>query len=184
MRRTLLAVASAFAVAILSACSGQPRPAPSTAPSANSPHGPVYHISAQGSSGHPVTITNIVHGAPEYTLRAVSVIYSTDLRRGRFNDTVLTFYKGRHVRLTVTAPTAVVDEVSHDITLTGGVHAQTASGVTLSADSMRYDEKTRLLTATDHVVAIEPGGNMLTGRQAIADLDLQQIRLFGDLAHP
>ena len=140
--------------------------------------GPVYHISAQGTNGHPVTITNIVNGAPEYKLQADSVIYSTDLRKGSFRHTTLYFYKGRNTRLTVTAPTAMVDERSHDVALTGGVHAVTAAGVTLSSDEMRYDERTKLLTAVGHVVAVEPGGNMLTGERAVADLDLQQIRLF------
>lgn len=171
--------------ALLCACSGhQTTNAARPAPSRPGPRGPVYHISAQGTNGRPVTISNIVNGAPEYTLLAANVIYSTDLRKGRFNDTTLHFYKGRHERLTVTAPTAVVDEFSHDVVLSGGVHATTASGVTLVSDRMVYDDKTRLLTATDHVVAVEPGGNMLTGREAIADLDLQQIRLYGESTRP
>ncbi len=142
------------------------------------PHGPVYHISARGADGHPVTITNILAGKPEYKLEAASVIYATDLQKGRFTDTLLHFYKGRKPRLKVTAPTAVVDEQSHNVALSGGVHASTTAGVTLTSDEMQYDEKTSLLTATGHVVAVEPGGNMLTGDRAIADLDLQQIRLF------
>ena len=150
---------------------------PSTSPLRN---GPVYHISAQGANGRPVTISNIVNGFPEYTLKAASVIYATDLRKGRFKDTTLYFYKGRKPRLTVTAPTAVVDEQSHDVALSGGVHATTAAAVTLSSDEMLYNDKTRLLTAVGHVVAVEPGGNMLTGGRAIADLDLQQIQLFGE----
>ena len=171
-----------LATVALSACNGQSPTAarPSPSPSA-AQRGPVYHISAQGTSGHPVVITNIVAGAPEYTLLAASVIYSTDLRKGRFNDTTLHFYKGRNARLTVTAPTAVVDEASHNVMLSGGVHAKTASGVTRTSDRMVYDDRTRLLTATDHGVAVDPGGNMLTGREAVADLDLQQIRIFGEL---
>ena len=147
-------------------------------------HGPVYHISAHGANGRPVTISNIVNGMPEYTLKAASVIYATDVRKGKFLDTTLYFYKGRKARLTVTAPTAVVDEQSHDLALSGGVHATTAAAVTLSSDEMLYNEKTRLLTAVGHVVAVEPGGNMLTGGRAIADLDLQQIKLFGESPPP
>lgn len=175
-----------LAVAMLVACGGrQTKTDVSPPPSAHDARrGPVYHISAQGANGRLVTISNIVAGHPEYTLLAANVIYSTDLQKGRFNDTTLHFYKGRNARLTVTAPTAVVDEVSHDVILSGGVRATTASGVTLTSDRMVYDDRTRLLTATDHVVAVEPGGNMLTGREAIADLDLQQIRLYGKLPHP
>jgi LPS export ABC transporter protein LptC len=92
------------------------------------------------------------------------------------------FYKGRKRRLTVTAPTAVVNEITHDVALSGGVLARTAAGDTLASDNMTYNEKTRLLTAVGHVVASEPGGNALTGQRAIADLDLQQIQLFGQSA--
>ena len=175
MRSRMAAMALA---ALACACSKTAQPA-ATARSSPAARGPVYHISANGQAGRPVRIANIIKGVTEYALEANSVIYATDLRKGRFQDTTLHFYKGRKPRLTVTAPTAVVDEVSHDISLTGGVHAATAGGVTLTSDAMRYDEKTRLLTAIGHVVAVEPGGDMLTGTRAIADLDLQSIHLFG-----
>jgi LPS export ABC transporter protein LptC len=164
---------------VSSSCGRTSGPADVASPSASTKaRGPVYHISAHGTNGRPVTITNIVSGVPEYTLEAATVIYATDLAKARFTDTTLHFYKGRKPRLTVTAPTAVVNEISHDVALSGGVHAITAAGVTLSSDEMNYSEKTRLLTAVGHVVAVEPGGNMLTGGRAIADLDLQQIHLF------
>jgi len=164
-----------------SSCARSSQPVQLPSPSGSMlARGPIYHISAHGANGRPVTISNIVNGMPEYTLKAASVIYATDQRKGKFLDTTLYFYKGRKPRLTVTAPTAVVDEQSHDVTLSGGVHATTAAAVTLSSDEMLYNEKTRLLTAVGHVVAVEPGGNMLTGGRAIADLDLQQINLFGE----
>jgi LPS export ABC transporter protein LptC len=172
-------------ILVTSSCGHSSQPAQPPSPSGSVlQNGPVYHISAHGANGRPVTISNIIHGVPEYTLKAASVIYATDLRRGRFLDTTLYFYKGRKPRLTVTAPTAIVDEQSHDVALSGGVHATTAADVTLSSDEMLYNEKTRLLTAVGHVVAVEPGGNMLTGGRAIADLDLQQIRLFGESPSP
>ncbi len=182
MKPLVRQVCASVGVAALLGCSGQAQNASTPQPSALL-HGPVYHISAQGTNGRPVTISNIVSGAAEYTLQAANVIYATDLRKGRFSDTTLYFYKGRNARLTVTAPTAVVDEVNHNVMLSGGVRARTASGVTLTSQRMNYDDTTRLLTAMDHVVAVEPGGNMLTGRRAIADLDLQQIRLFGEVSH-
>jgi len=77
-----------------------------------------------------------------------------------------------------------VDEINHNVMLSGGVLARTASGVTLASKRMAYDDTTKLLTALDDVKAVEPGGNMLTGRRAIADLDLQQIRLFGEAWRP
>jgi len=141
--------------------------------------GPVYQISAQGTKQRPVTISNITNGQREYTLEAASVLYATNLQQGTFHDNTLHFFKGGKPRLTVTAPVAIVDEGSHDVALSGGVLARTTAGDTLDSDNMTYDEKTRLLTAVGHVVAIDPGGYRLTGTRAIADLDLQQIQLFG-----
>lgn len=123
----------------------------------------------------------MVSGHLEYQLRAQSVVYSTNLERGSFKDNTLLFYKGRKLRLTVTAPSALVDETSHNVVLTGGVLARTTAGDTLTSDVMTYDENTQLLTATGHVIASDPKGDTLTGKRAIADLDLQQIRLFGDV---
>ncbi len=142
---------------------------------------PVYRISAQGTGERPVRISNIVHGKTEYTVAAASVVYSTDLRRGTFFDTTLHFFKGGRTRLTVTAPRAIVNELSHDVALTGGVTARTAFGETLAADSMLYHEHSRLLSATGHVVLRDPKGDTLTGTRAVADLDLQQVRLYGSL---
>jgi LPS export ABC transporter protein LptC len=176
--------ATIFMCALLWSCAAGSQHASTPTASPRLGRGPIYHISAQGANGHLVTISNIVAGAPEYTLQAASVIYATDLRKGRFADTMLSFYKGRNARLTVTAPVAVVDEVNHNVMLSGGVLARTASGVTLASKRMAYDDTTKLLTAIDDVKAVEPGGNMLTGRRAIADLDLQQIRLFTEAWHP
>jgi LPS export ABC transporter protein LptC len=171
-----------FAAAILLAAAGCGRPAEHPANAASPTYaGPVYHISAQGSKQHPVTITNIARGRVEYVLVAASVVYATNLQQGTFHDNLLHFFKGARQRLTVTAPVATVDETSHNIYLSGGVTARTAAGDTLRSDTMTYNENTRLLTAVGHVVATSPGGYRLTGTRAIADLDLEQIRLFGSV---
>lgn len=168
-------------ISAVASCAGSGRTPATPAPSISAmPQGPVYHISANGTAGQPVKISNIDKGVTQYTLLAQSVLYATNLQRGKFVDNTMYFYKGRKTRLTVTAPTAFVDEEDHNVALSGGVVARTATGVMLSSDTMHYDERTRLLTAVGHVVANEPGGNTLTGSRAIADLDLQEIRLFGE----
>ncbi|HXW51282.1 MAG TPA: LPS export ABC transporter periplasmic protein LptC [Candidatus Acidoferrales bacterium] len=174
MRRLALVV-----LALGMAACARSSPGPTAPPSGARANGPVYHISAQGTTNHPVTITNITNGQVEYTLQAATVVYSTSLAQGTFHQNLLHFFKGGRQRLTVTAPVATVDENTHDVNLSGGVVARTTAGDTLASDSMSYDEKTRLLTAVGDVVATDPSGYKLTGRRAIADLDLQQIQLFG-----
>lgn len=174
-------VTIALALALFGAACAKSQPAHPQSPSAASSakNGPVYQISAQGTKQRPITISNITNGQREYTLLAASAVYSTNLQQGTFHDNTLYFFKGGKPRLTVTAPVAIVDEGSHNVALSGGVLARTTAGETLDSDSMTYDEKTRLLTAVGHVVAVDPLGYRLTGMRAIADLDLQQIQLFG-----
>lgn len=178
-RLTAAVLSSALAAGACSTSghAGLPAASPGAAATARAP---AYTISARGTKGHPVTISNIVSGRLEYQLRAASVVYATNLQQATFKSNTLFFYKGRKMRLTVTAPTAVVDETSHDVALSGGVLARTGLGDTLASDTMQYNEKTRLLTAVGHVTAGDPSGNKLTGERAIADLDLQQIQLFGE----
>ncbi len=148
------------------------------------PRGLGYRISARGARGRPVTISNIVQGRRDYQLLAASVVYATDVHQGTFKDNTLFFYKEGAARLTVRAPAALVDQTSHNIALSGGVLAKTAAGDSLRSDTMMYNDKTQLLTAIGHVVAGSAGGYRLTGKRAVADLDLQQIRLFGDTPAP
>ncbi|MDQ2818078.1 MAG: LPS export ABC transporter periplasmic protein LptC [Candidatus Eremiobacteraeota bacterium] len=163
-------------------CGRRPPPAlPSPSPSAR-PHHPgpaAYKISGHQADGRAIEISDIASGRPVYTLKAAQGVYSTNGRKGTFSNTVLSFYKGSSVRLTVTAPTATVNTVSYDVELAGGVTAHNDSGVTLTAETMSYNDKTRVLTASGNVVASDRSGNVLKGDRALADLDLQQLRLFG-----
>jgi LPS export ABC transporter protein LptC len=168
-----------LALALSAAACARSQSQPAAPLPSQQPGQPVYHISAQGTKEHPVTISNIRHGEREYILEAANVVYATNLQQGTFHDTLLHFFRGAKPRLTVTAPVATVDENTHDVDLSGGVVARTAAGDTLTSDTMTYNEKTRLLTAVGHVVAIDPSGYRLTGTRAIADLDLEQIHLFG-----
>jgi LPS export ABC transporter protein LptC len=174
-----LAFASMLVCALAAAACSTTQPQTETSPTQKAVGELVYHISARGTKQHPVTISNINHGQRDYILEAATVVYATNLQQGIFHDTLLHFFKGAKPRLTVTAPLATVDENTHNVNLSGGVVARTASGDTLASDTMTYNEKTRLLTAVGHVVATDPLGYRLTGTHAIADLDLEQIQIFG-----
>jgi len=156
-----------------------PTPMPSPGPSSSTKTS--YIIRAQAARGKPVTISNIVNGKPEYQLRASSVVYATSLQRGTFKDNSLFFYKEGRVRLKVTAPIAAVDEATHNVTLSGGVVARTPTKESLYADRMQYNADTELLTGDGHIVMHDALGNAVTGNHAVADLDLQQIQLSGNI---
>ena len=49
--------------------------------------------------------------------------------------------------------------------------------MTMTCDTMSYNGNTKLLTATGSVRAVDAQGMVLTGDNAVADLDLQQIHI-------
>lgn len=117
-----------------------------------------------------------------YGLSATDVYYSTSSSKGRFLHDTIRFYRGDQVRLTVTAPVGEVDRVTYDFTLHGGVDARSARGIEMTSDSMSYDGKTQLLTALGHVHAVDSQGDVLVGDKAVADVDLQNIHMSGDVS--
>jgi O-Antigen ligase/Lipopolysaccharide-assembly, LptC-related len=138
-----------------------------------------YYIVAHSSGNRPVEIRDTVHGQTLYLLQATQIGYRTSHSQGRLSNIKLAFFKGRTVRARLSAPTAFVDPSSRNVGLAGGVEAHGQNGAELLADSMAYDGRRHVLTATGHVKAIDEKGNSLSGTRAEADLDLQTIRVFG-----
>jgi hypothetical protein len=163
------------------ACSPHPSTAVATAAPSPSPAAPAYLIHGIGSAGRPVKLENIDGGRTVYDLKATDVFYSTSSSKGRFLNDTITFYKGSAVRLTVKAPVGIVDRTTYDFDLLGGVDARSAQGIHLVSDSMSYDGNTRLLTAIGHVRAVDTQGDVLVGDKAVADLDLQNIHMSGNV---
>ena len=182
MKRKVLPHSAATAAAlVLAGCGGQATAVPTSTPAPTASPAVAYHLIGHGLPGRPVKVQDTVAGRPIYVLKATDVYYSTSTTRGTFeNDTIL-FYKGSAVRLTVVAPTADVNTTTYDFVLRGGVHARSAQGIVLVCDVMAYNGKTQLLTGEGHVRVIDAQGDTLTGDKAVADLDLQQIHMFGNV---
>ncbi len=180
--RTRLVIAALVLLAACSQHAGQPAASTSApAPAASRKANTSYVIKATRVGGRPVVITSLSNGQPQYELRASSVFYTTSLQRGTFKDNTLFFYKGHTTRLTVTAPTATVDEAHQQVFLTDGVLARAPTGESLRADQMQYDARSAQLVGTGHVVLDDGKGDKLTGERAVADLDLEQVNLFGNI---
>jgi len=140
-----------------------------------------YFIHGSGANGAPVKVQDTVKGQPVYVLKATDVYYSTSSAKGRFLNDTIYFYKGSQVRLTLVAQVADVNRLTYDFVLHGdtGVKAKSATGVTMTCDTMSYNGNTKLLTATGSVRAVDAQGDVLTGDKAVADLDLQEIHMSG-----
>ena len=179
--RTRAAVTLAVAT-MLAGCSsgGAPVSAPSPTPSP-SPTKADYFIHGSASGGRPVKVQDTMKGHPVYVLDATDVYYSTLSSKGTFHNNTIYFYKGNAVRLKLTAPVADVNRTTYDFVLHTGVVAKSAQGVTLTCDVMTYNGNTKLLTAIGHVRAIDAQGDVVTGGKAVADLDLQEIHMSGNV---
>jgi LPS export ABC transporter protein LptC len=140
-----------------------------------------YMFHGHGTAARPVKVQDLVGGRPMYVLKATDVYYSTSSSKGLFYGDQIYFYKGSVVRLRLTAPVANLNRTTYDFVLHGGVRAVSATGVVLTCDSMSYSGITQLLTASGHVRATDAQGDVLTGDKAVADLDLQQIHMTGDV---
>jgi LPS export ABC transporter protein LptC len=178
----LLRIVCAVIAMMLASCSHstvpQTRQSPTPGPT---PTKADYFIHGSSANGAPVKVQDTVKGQPIYVLKATDVYYSTSSSKGRFLNDTIYFYKGSAVRLTLTAQVADVNRLTYDFVLHGdtGVKAKSATGVTMTCDTMAYNGNTKLLTATGSVRAIDAQGDVLTGDKAVADLDLQQIHMSG-----
>lgn len=172
--------AAGMAVLLLAGCASKtPSVAPSPTASAQAEALPPYYIIAKSELGRPVELKEIHNGMLEYLLRASQIAYQTADSRGVLKDVLLTFYKGRTVRLRVTAPTAEVRPNDRNVSLRGGVRAGSANGASMSADSMEYDGKRHVVLAAGSVKAHDNRGNSIDGDRAEADLDLQRVHVWG-----
>jgi putative inorganic carbon (HCO3(-)) transporter len=171
--------ALAVAVALLTGCGSTPQtastPSASPSPDAQAP----YYIIAESQTGKPVELKEIHDGQLEYLLRAAQIAYATVDSQGTLSDVALSFYKGRTLRLRVTAPTAAVRPNDRNVSLRGGVRAAGANGASMSADSMEYDGNRHVLVAEGAVKAHDDRGNSISGDRAEADLDLQRVHVWG-----
>src|SRR5690348_6645513 len=167
---------------LLAACSHNTTPQVKQSPTPGpTPTKADYFIHGSSANGAPVKVQDTVKGQPVYVLKATDVYYSTQSSKGRFLNDTIYFYKGKAVRLTVTAQVADLNRVTYDFVLHGenGVKAHSATGVTMTCDVMSYNGNTRLLTATGSVRAVDAQGDVLTGDKAVADLDLPPIHMSG-----
>jgi LPS export ABC transporter protein LptC len=176
-----IAITALGLVALLAGCASKSPPAaiPTPNPSTSAPAQPPYYIIARAEPGRPVELKEIHNGLLEYLLRADEVEYQTADSKGTLRNVLLSFYKGRTVRMRVTAPIAEVRPNDRNVGLSGGVRAGASNGSSMSADSMEYDGNRHVLTAAGHVKANDDRGNSIDGDRAEADLDLRRVRVWG-----
>jgi LPS export ABC transporter protein LptC len=141
-----------------------PAPAGSATPGGPTPPPLTFHGQRVGSRYVYATKQNGAHKV--YVLRAdsVSAVY-TGIATGRSNFTNphVVFYGDAGKRLAAEAPAGTVVEKDKTVLMTGGVHARTQDGMTLTSDTLRYDDEAQLVHGVGHVVVTFPAGEQLQG---------------------
>jgi len=170
----------ALAAALLAACNPQPQHRPQATPSPTPQGVPPLKITGHGTAGSPVRIVEQSRNRKLYELLARSYVSRSaqNVAQATFQQATVTFYDKDGTSLTAQAPQAAVDERTKRVTLTGGVHARTSAGATLTCDRLTYDRSTSLVNGEGNVrmTAAQNGTQeVLTGNTFTSDINLTSM---------
>ncbi|MDQ2679855.1 MAG: LPS export ABC transporter periplasmic protein LptC [Candidatus Eremiobacteraeota bacterium] len=165
----------------LAACSPQPQhaaSAPTAAASVQaSPTIIPFQITGHGKPGQPVRFFEQDGNRKLYEVQAKSFVgvrgssATANLRHAH-----VIFYDRDGTTLTADSPLAVVDEKTKRVTMSGGVHALTSTGIALLCDELTYDHVTDRVHGQGNV-KITKQGYTLTGTTIDSDLSLSQVHM-------
>ncbi|HEV3195436.1 MAG TPA: hypothetical protein VGZ06_04810 [Candidatus Cybelea sp.] len=168
----------------MAGCNPQPpkaTPPPSTpAAHARSTATPlVLQIKGQGALNRPVHLIQQVHNRVDYDLLASS--YESRGPQGNaravFQDARVTFRDPHGSQIAASAPQAIVDQTANTVTLIGGVHAHSSSGMTLQCTQLVYRRASGTLHGNGSVVVTDPKGFRATGSSFDSDISLTHMRM-------
>jgi LPS export ABC transporter protein LptC len=154
-------------------------PTPTAAPTAT----PIaFKVTSNRIGKRYVTLTEQKRGRTVYVLRAdanEADRFAAGTGRSTFTRPHVVFYQARGKTLTADSPVATVEEQTKTVVMTGGVHARTNDGITLTCDTLRYDDRTEHIHGTGNVVVTTPRGERLQGDTLDADVQLDHVRVTG-----
>ena len=183
---------AAFALAAFAGCARQatetsasPTPAAPGSPALPTPipaSPPPVNFHGERVGSHYVYATKQKGAQTVYLLRADSVnaVYNGSLTgRSFFTNPHVTFFGNAGKRLVADAPAGTVVEKDKTVLMTGGVHARSQDGMTLTSDTLRYEDESQLVHGTGHVVVTFPTGEQLQGEAVDWNLRDGQIKVAG-----
>lgn len=174
----------AVLVAVLALAACNPR-APSTLGDGDTPNpeatptGISLKISGNGNAASPVRFVEQKGNRKFYQLlvKSFQSIGAVGNARVTGTDAQVSFFSKDGSTLYAEAPRAVVDQITNQVTLEGGVRAHNSAGVTLSCDSLTYDRGTELIHGVGHVVIDNKNGFRGTGNRFDSDVSLTHTEM-------
>jgi len=180
-----LFVRALFLCVLAAGCAKQPSapqaPSPSPAPRPT-PTPLAFKVTSSGPGKGRVVLTERRRGRIVYVLHAdqnVSDRFAAGTGRSIFTRPHIVFYQEQGKTLTADSPTATVEELSKTVLMSGGVHARTQDGVTLTCDTLQYDDRAEMMHGKGNVVVTTPRGERLNGDTLDADVNLNHVRVSG-----
>jgi LPS export ABC transporter protein LptC len=178
---------AALAVALaLAGCGGKGAHGPAAgAPSAAPPPSATplaFKVTSNSVGKRNVTLTEQKRGRRVYVLVAESNEadrFAAGTGRSVFTRPHVVFYEEGGKTLTADAPVATVEEQTKTVVMSGGVRARTEGGITLTCDTLRYDDRSEHIHGTGNVVVTTPQGERLQGDTIDADVRLDHVRITG-----
>ncbi len=179
------------ALALLAACTGgngqqgapatatpqasasvRPRPTPTAVP---------IRIHSQRVGSKYIYLTEQKKSRVVYVLRAdsnTSIRLAEGAGHSTFTLPHVTFYSGPRT-IVADAPLATVEEKDRSVLMSGGTHAKTDKGMTLTSDTLRYDDAAERLHGEGHVIVTTPQGTELRGDVFDYDMRTTEMHVTG-----
>lgn len=168
-------------MAVVAGCNPQaPKSAAAPSPTAKAASTPLaLHITAVGTAARPVRFIEQIHNRIKYDLLASSAESQGPQGSARavFANARITFHGKDGSTMVATAPRAVVDEAKNSVTMLDGVHAQTATGMTLQCDRLVYDRTSEMLHGYGNVRIADPHGFQALGSSFESDVSLTHMHM-------
>jgi LPS export ABC transporter protein LptC len=114
----------------------------------------------------PFRMTELRDGHVRYAIAADSLrghYAGQDTGTSTLVNPHVTFLATGGKQLVAVAPAGTVVEKDKTVRMTGGVHARSQDGMTLSSDTLRYDDQTQVVHGAGHVIVTFPRGERLDG---------------------
>ncbi len=149
-----------------SAPAESPAPSPSASTPAPVPSGIPIAVHAHKVGSKYIYLTKQKGNRRVYVLRAdaeTGQYFGANTGHSEFTRPHITFYGVDGKRLIADAPLGTVVERDKTVQMTGGVHAIDQDGMTLTSDSLLYDDPTEELHGRGNVILRSPQGEELRG---------------------
>jgi LPS export ABC transporter protein LptC len=119
-------------------------------------------------------------GRPQWEMRAQSVALDGNAGIATLTDVTGTYYAAGERSATIKAARGVLTIATRNVVLSGGVHAESVTGRTLDAQTVKWSPKAQEVEAIGGVVLRQRGMTVRADRM-ISDLSFQRTRLSGNI---